>query len=162
MTVNAAGRLRSRAFRADLSTEAYEVALPVFADMAACVLIADPHNALFERIRGLLETTFDKVFLVTDRTSLIEGAERLQPTVIIMDLSYAAGNLPDLMRELRVQAPTAKLLLLSVHDEPTVAAAALAAGADGLVLKRAIGRDLMPAIDALLAGKRYFDSSRAF
>ena len=38
-------------------------------------------------------------------------------------------------------------------------AAAVAAGADGLVLKRAIGRDLMPAIDALLAGQRYFDSS---
>ena len=129
------------------------------ADMAACVLIADPHNGLFERIRGLLEATFEKVFLVTDRSSLIEGAERLQPTMIVMDLSYAAGNLPDLMRELRVQAPATKLLLLSVHDEPTVFAAAGAAGADGLVLKRAIGRDLMPAIDALLAGRRYFDSS---
>jgi DNA-binding NarL/FixJ family response regulator len=133
----------------------------MFADMAACVLIADPHNGLFERIRGLLETTFDKVFLVTDRSSLIEGAERLQPTMIVMDLSYAAGNLPELMRELRAQAPTAKLLLLSVHDEPTVITAANAAGADGLVLKRAIGRDLMPAIDALLAGHRYFDSCGA-
>ena len=96
----------------------------MFADLAACVLIADPHSGLFERIRGLLETTFDKVFLVTDRSSLIEGAERLQPTMIVMDLSYAAGNLPDLMRELRVQAPATKLLLLSVHDEPTVFAAA--------------------------------------
>ena len=76
-----------------------------------------------------------------------------------MDLSYAAGDLSGLMRELRDHAPAAKLLLLSVHDEPTVVAAAIAAGADGLVLKRAIGRDLMPAIDALLAGQRYFDSS---
>src|SRR5271170_4621207 len=132
------------------------------ADPVACVLIADRHNGLFERIRGLLEATFDKVFLVTDRPSLIEGAERLQPTMIVMDLSYAAGNLPDLMRELRVQAPVAKLLLMSVHDEPTVVAAAVAAGADGLVLKRAIGRDLMPAIDALLAGRCYFDSSAIY
>jgi DNA-binding NarL/FixJ family response regulator len=133
----------------------------MFADTAACVLIADPHNGLFDRIRGLLETTFDKVFLVTDRPSLIEGAERLQPTMIVMDLSYAAGNLPDLMRELRVQAPAVKLLLLSVHDEPTVAAAAVAAGADGLILKRAIAHHLMPAIDALLGGQRYFDSCGA-
>ncbi len=131
----------------------------MFADTAACVLVADPHNGLFERIRGLLETTFDKVFLVTDRSSLIEGAGRLQPTMIVMDLSYAAGNLPELMRELRAHAPMTKLLLLSVHDEPTVVAAVVAAGADGLVLKRAIGRDLIPAIDALLAGQRYFDSS---
>jgi DNA-binding NarL/FixJ family response regulator len=78
-----------------------------------------------------------------------------------MDLSYAAGDLPGLMRQLRAQARGARLLLLSVHDGPTVVAAAVAAGADGLVVKRAIGRDLMPAVDALLVGQRYFDSSAA-
>jgi DNA-binding NarL/FixJ family response regulator len=128
---------------------------------SACVLIADRDNGLFERIRGLLETTFDQVFLVTDKSSLIEGAGRIQPTVIVMDLSYAAGDLPGLMRQLRAQARGARLLLLSVHDGPTVVAAAVAAGADGLVVKRAIGRDLMPAVDALLVGQRYFDSSAA-
>jgi DNA-binding NarL/FixJ family response regulator len=128
---------------------------------AACVLIADRHNGLFERIRGLLETTFDQVFLVTDKSSLIAGTGRLQPSVIVMDLSYAAGNLSDLIRELREQAPAAKLLLLSVHDEPTVVASAVASGADGLVLKRAIANDLMPAIDAVLAGQRYFASPAA-
>jgi DNA-binding NarL/FixJ family response regulator len=125
----------------------------------ACVLIADPRNGLFERIRGLLETTFDQVFLVTDKSSLFEGAVRLQPDLIIMDLSYAAGNLSGLISELRGQAPAAKHLLLSVYDEPSVVAAAIGAGADGMVLKRALGSDLMPAIDALLAGHHYFNSS---
>jgi DNA-binding NarL/FixJ family response regulator len=82
---------------------------PCLRSRQPCVLIADRNHGLFEGIRGLLETTFDKVFLVTDKASLIEGAARLQPTVIIMDLSYAAGNLPDLVRELRHQAPAAKL-----------------------------------------------------
>lgn len=125
---------------------------------ATCVLIADRHHGLFEGIRGLLETTFDKVFLVTDKASLIEGAARLQPAVIVMDLSYAAGNLPDLVCELQHHAPAAKLLLLSVHDEPTVIASAIAAGADGFIVKRAIASDLMPAIDVVLAGQRYFFS----
>ena len=128
----------------------------------ACVLIADPRSGLFERIRGLLESTFDQVFLVTDKSSLFEGAVRLQPTVIIMDLSYAAGNLTGLISELRGQAPAAKHLLLSVHDEPSVVKAAIGAGADGMVLKRAIGSDLMPAIDALLAGQHYFNSSAIY
>ena len=128
----------------------------------ACVLIADPRSGLFERIRGLLESTFDQVFLVTDKSSLFEGAVRLQPTVIIMDLSYAAGNLTGLISELRGQAPAAKHLLLSVHDEPSVVAAAIGAGADGMILKRAIGSDLMPAIDALLAGQHYFNSSATY
>jgi len=128
----------------------------------ACVLIADPRNGLFDRIRGLLESTFDQVFLVTDKPSLYEGAVRLQPTVIIVDLSYAAGNLSGLISELRGQAPAAKHLLLSVDDEPSVVAAAIGAGADGLVLKRSIGSDLMPAIDALLAGQHYFNSSATY
>lgn len=128
---------------------------------SACVLIADRQNGLYERMRGLLATAFDQVFLVSDKSSLIEGAGRLQPAVIVIDLSYAAGDLSGLTHELRDHAPAAKLLLLSAHNEPTVVAAAMAAGADGLVLKRAIGRDLMPAIDALLAGQRYFDSTAA-
>jgi DNA-binding NarL/FixJ family response regulator len=128
----------------------------------SCVLIADRHHVLFAGIRGLLETTFDKVFLVTDKASLIEGAMRLQPTIIVMDLSYAAGNLPDLVHELRHQAPMAKVLLLSVHDEPAVITSAMTAGADGLVVKRALASDLIPAIDAVLAGQRYFFSNVAF
>jgi DNA-binding NarL/FixJ family response regulator len=125
-----------------------------------CVLIADRHNGLFEGIRGLLETTFGKVFLVTDRVSLMEGAVRLQPTVIVMDLSYAAGDLPHLVRQLKLHAPATKLLLLSVHDEPTVITSAISAGTDGLVVKRAIASHLMPAIDELLAGRPYFPSTR--
>jgi DNA-binding NarL/FixJ family response regulator len=124
-----------------------------------CVLIADRHHGLFEGIRGLLETTFGKVFLVTDRVSLIEGAARLQPALIAMDLSYARGDLPELVRELRCHAPAAKLLMLSVHDEATVIASAIAAGTDGLVVKSSIASDLMPAIDKLLAGQRYFTSA---
>jgi DNA-binding NarL/FixJ family response regulator len=126
-----------------------------------CVLIADRHHGLFEGIRDLLSTTFDRIFLVTDRASLFDGAARLQPTVILLDLSYAAGNLPDLMCELRRHAPAAKLLLLSVYDEPAVVTSATAAGADGLVVKRAISSDLLPAIDVLLAGRRYFSATKA-
>jgi len=47
------------------------------------------------------------------------------------------------------------VLLLSVHDERSVAAGALAAGADAVVLKRCLITDLLPAVDAVLTGKRY-------
>src|SRR5580692_6489806 len=109
--------------------------LSMFAVTSACVLIADRQNGLYERMRGLLSTAFDQVFLVSDKSSLIEGAGRLQPTVIVIDLSYAAGDLSGLTHELRDHAPAAKVLLLSAHHEPTVVAAAIAAGADGLVLR---------------------------
>jgi DNA-binding NarL/FixJ family response regulator len=123
--------------------------------LSDCVLLADRHHGLSEGIRGLLETTFSSVFLVADETSLIEGARLLRPAVVVVDLSLGAGDVPGLMRELRARAPRAKVLLLSVHDEPSVLRSAVAAGADGIVLKRAIATDLLLAVDEVLAGRRF-------
>jgi DNA-binding NarL/FixJ family response regulator len=123
---------------------------------AATVLLADRHHGLYEGIRGLLETTFARVFLVTDKPSLMEGAIRLQPSVILLDLYYADGHLAALIRELRRHTPTTKLLLLSVHDEPSIIESARAAGADGLIVKRAIASDLMTAIDEVQLGRSFF------
>ncbi len=120
-----------------------------------CVLLADRHHRLSEGVRGLLETTFSKVFMVADQTSLMEGAERLSPALVVVDVSLAQGDISDLLHSIHDRAPAAKLLLLSVHDEPAVAAAAFAAGADGLVLKREIATDLLPAVDTVLAGGQY-------
>jgi DNA-binding NarL/FixJ family response regulator len=121
-----------------------------------CVLLGERHHSLSDGVRGLLETTFNAVFMVADVTSLVEGAERLQPALVVVDTALARGDLGRLLASLRGSAPAAKVLLLSVHDEPAIAATALAEGADGLVLKRAIATDLMPAVDALLAGRRFF------
>lgn len=122
---------------------------------ADCVLLADRHHRLSEGVRGLLETTFAGVFMVADQASLMEGAERLAPALVVVDASLAQGDLAELLCSIRARAPAARLLVLSVHDESAVVDAALAAGADGLVLKRAIATDLMPAVDALLAGRHY-------
>lgn len=120
-----------------------------------CVLLGERHHELSDGVRGLLDAAFAAVFMVADETSLMEGAARLQPTLVVVDLSLARGDLPCLLEGLRKHAPSAKVLLLSVHDESTVVAAALAAGADGFVLKREIATELLPAVDALLAGGRY-------
>lgn len=126
-----------------------------------CVLLGERHHDLSASVRGLLETTFGAVFMVADETSLKEGAARLQPTLVVVDLSLAGGDLPSLLDALRKHAPSAKVLLLSVHDESAVVSAALAAGADGLVLKREIAAELLTAVDALLAGERYVSRSVA-
>jgi DNA-binding NarL/FixJ family response regulator len=123
--------------------------------MRDCVLLADRHRELSEGMRGLLATLFSGVFMVADAASLLEGAARLQPTVVVVDLSLAGGDLSGFLCHLRALAPEAKVLLTTVHDEPTVLAAALAAGADGVVLTRAVATDLLDACDAVLAGRRY-------
>jgi hypothetical protein len=53
----------------------------MFPDTTTSVLIADRDGSLFEGTRGLLETTFDRVYLVNGNASLMEDATRLQPNV---------------------------------------------------------------------------------
>ena len=120
-----------------------------------CVLLADQHHGLRDSVRGLLEAEFDTVFMVATEASLLDGADRLNPAAVVVDLSLSAGNLGGLLARVSDLAPGAKVLVLSVHDERTVADAALAAGADAVVLKRCLSTDLMPAVDAVLKGRRY-------
>jgi two-component system, NarL family, nitrate/nitrite response regulator NarL len=119
------------------------------------VLLAERHHDLRDGIRGLLETAFETIFMVANEASLLEGAGHLQPTLAILDISLSGGDLAGFLARVSERAPLAKILLLSVHDEPTVAEAALQAGANGVVLKRCLSTDLMPAVEALLAGQRY-------
>ena len=122
---------------------------------SSCVLLADRHHGLRDSVRGLLETEFETVFMVADEASLLEGAGRLAPPIVVLDLSLAGGDVRGLLARVCSRSPGSKVLMLTVHDEPTVADAALRAGADAVVLKRSLATDLMPAVEALLAGKSY-------
>jgi DNA-binding NarL/FixJ family response regulator len=119
------------------------------------VLLADRHHGLIGGIDGLLKTIFATVVMVTDENSLIESASRMQPAVVVADLSVAGGGGFGWLGRLLGQSPASKVIVLSVHDEPTVVQSALEAGASGFVLKRAIASDLLNAVDAVLAGERY-------
>ena len=123
--------------------------------VATCALLADRHHGLTRSLRDLLETTFGTVFIVADESSLIEGAQRLNPTVVIVDLSLTGDDAIALLRRLRATAPETQVVTLCVEDEPAVARSALAAGADAVVLKRAIATDLLPALDKVMAAERY-------
>ncbi len=120
-----------------------------------CVILADRHHGLTEGVRGLLETMFDTVVMVADETSLLDSAIRLEPAAVIADLSLARADNLGWLKQLRISCPKAKLIVLSVHDEPSVCARTLEAGADGFVFKRAIATDLLPGLDAVLGGDQY-------
>ncbi|MBK9683781.1 MAG: response regulator transcription factor [Betaproteobacteria bacterium] len=126
----------------------------------SCVLLADRHHGLTEGVRGLLATSFGSVVMVADETSLIEGANRLQPDMAVVDLSLAHDNQLDWLQALRHDCPELKVIVLSVHDEQSVREAVLRAGADAFVLKRAIATDLLATVDAVRCG--HVDASPSF
>jgi DNA-binding NarL/FixJ family response regulator len=118
-------------------------------------MLADRHHGLRDSVRGLLESQFETVIMVADEASLLEGASHLNPAVVVVDLSFSGSDLPRLLDRITDRAPATKVLLLTVHDERTVIEVALRAGASALVLKRDLVTDLLPAIDAVLAGRTY-------
>lgn len=122
---------------------------------STCAILADRHTALSEGIRGLLETTFQTVYTVADAKSLLEGARRLSPALIVLDLSLGESDFPLLMKEIHELSPESRVLVLSVHDQATVARTALACGAQSIVLKRSISSDFLTAVSAILGGEKY-------
>jgi len=113
----------------------------------SCVLLADRHHGLTEGVRGLLETAFGSVVMVADETSLADAASRLLPEVAVIDLSLAREQGLGWLRVIRERCPNLKIIVLSVHDEQSVRRAAMDAGADAFVLKRAIATDLLAAVE---------------
>ena len=118
----------------------------------SCVLLADRHHGLAERMRGLLETAFETVVMVADETSLLEGADRLHPEMTVVDLSLAQDAGLNWLRELRVRSPELKIIVISIHDGQSVRRAAMEAGADAFVVKSAIATDLIAAVELVRTG----------
>jgi DNA-binding NarL/FixJ family response regulator len=126
---------------------------PMSEKSLSCVLLADRHHGLTEGMRGLLETEFETVVMVADETSLLEGEGRLRPDLVVVDLSLARDSSLDWLRSLRSRSPQLKVIVISIHDEQSVRRAALEAGADAFVLKRAIATDLLPAVELIRGGR---------
>lgn len=119
-----------------------------------CVLLAEPHHGLAEGVRALLATAFEAVVMVADRVSLFEAAGRLAPLLAVVDLGLARPDVASFLVSLRTRNPGLPVLFISVHDERTVAQSAIAAGADGFVVKRDIGTKLLPQVEGLLRSPR--------
>ena len=123
------------------------------------VLLADNHQNMLAGVRTLLESKFDKVFMVADEASLLEAAEKIEPDLIVADLSLPVTREVNIARRLKKTFPAIKFIILSVHDERNAINECIEAGAAAFVLKRTAVNDLVPAIEAVLRGRPYISPS---
>jgi DNA-binding NarL/FixJ family response regulator len=117
------------------------------------VLLADDHPVLLQLIRGLLEPSFDVVGAVGNGESLIEAAGKLQPDVIVTDISMPKLNGIEAANRLKESGSTSKIVFLTVHAHPDFVQAALKAGAVAYVSKMRISTDFLDAIKEALEGR---------
>jgi len=121
----------------------------------ARVLIADDHIILSQGLQSLLEDDFDIAGIVTDGRALVESAKKLDPDVIVADISMPVLNGLDAVRQLRREGYKTKVVFLTMHAEAAIAIEAFRAGATGYVVKHSAGDELIAAINSSLQHRTY-------
>ncbi len=119
------------------------------------ILLADDHAVVVEGIRGLIEKHYDVVGVVMDGRALITEASLVQPDVIVLDVAMPLLNGLDAGKRMQEILPKVKLVFLTMHADPNLAAAALRLGPVGFVLKHSAASELLTAIADVLRGKAY-------
>jgi two-component system response regulator NreC len=125
------------------------------------ILLADDHAVLRAGLRLLLnnQPEFEVIGEASSGIEALTLAESLQPDLILLDLSMPGLGGLDALPALRRYAPSARILILTMHDDPEYLRQALKSGAAGYVLKKAADVELLSAARAVSRGEVYVHPS---
>ena len=123
------------------------------------MLIADDHEMILARVRVVLAEDFDIVSAVNNGWDAVTEVQRLDPDVLVIDISMPILNGFQAVSQLRSLNLRTKFVFLTVHKDQEFIAAAFSAGASGYVIKEHMRTDLVPAIREALEGRTYVSQS---
>ncbi len=121
----------------------------------ARVLLADDHAEIMTQTRNVLDGEFEIVGSVANGVDLIKAAAQLDPDVIVLDITMPGLNGIEAARRLKYSGCRAKLVFLTVHEDPDYVRAALQSGGAAYVTKARLASDLVTAIHEALEGHRF-------
>lgn len=123
------------------------------------VLLADDHPEFVALATRLIEPEFEVVKTFADGQSIVDEASIFDSDLIVMDISMPGLNGIEAATRLRAIGREAKIVFLTVHEDLDYLRSALATGALGYVVKRRLALDLLPALRAALAGRRFVSAT---
>lgn len=125
--------------------------------MAIRIIVTDDHGLLRAGMRTLLDqqTDFEVVGEAENGAQAVELVKRLQPDVVLMDISMPDMDGLEAMKKILANDPNARVLLVTVHEDTGLMREAIHIGAAGYILKRAVESELIDAIHAVLKGEIY-------
>lgn len=121
----------------------------------ARILLADDHNMVIEAIKNLLEPEFEVIDTASDGRSLVSKAIKLNPDVIVMDISMPLLNGLEAGRQLKAALPEVKFIYLTMNQDQDIIAEAFQIGATGFLVKHCAYSELRNAIRQTLLGRSY-------
>lgn len=122
------------------------------------VVLADDDAGILKAISRTLATDFEVVAAVTDGRKALDAVPRLDPDVVVLDISMPGLTGFQTAEELNRLGSRAKIVFLTMHGGDDFVSKAMRCGATGYVLKTLASSDLIPALHHALAGRRYLPS----
>ena len=123
------------------------------------ILLVDDHKIVAEGLVRLLSDRAEIIGSVNDGSLVVEAVTRLQPDVVILDISMPTISGLEAIRQLRAHGLETKIIVLTMFADAALAVEALRAGASGFVLKESSGDELLTALDAVVNGQTYLAAS---
>src|SRR5947208_6385897 len=122
------------------------------------VIVIEDHPVVCNGLKQLIDGQPD--LTCTDAADNTSDAKRLveqcKPDLLLLDLRLKGGDALDLIKSLRVEHPTLKMLVLSQYDELIFAERVLRAGASGYIMKENVTDEVLRAMRKVLSGELYF------
>jgi DNA-binding NarL/FixJ family response regulator len=124
------------------------------------VLLVDDHSLVRRGFRRMLEDDPEIAIVgeASDGNEAVEKAAQLRPQVVVMDFALPSMNGAVATRLILKAAPETKILMLSMHSEPSYVRTCLDAGARGYLLKNAVDLELIGAVKQIAAGEQVLDT----
>ena len=119
------------------------------------VLLADDHRMLADALKKVLEPRCEVVGTVSDGRALLKAAGKLNPDIIVLDITMPLLNGLDAGRQLKAKLPKTKLIFMTQHKDPYLVGEAFRCGASAFLLKEAAASELIDALDEVLNGGSY-------
>jgi DNA-binding NarL/FixJ family response regulator len=121
------------------------------------VMLADDHQVVRDGLKTLLEAQPDMrvVGVAADGREAVANAAQLKPDVVVMDISMPDMNGVEAARRIHNARAETRIVMLSMHSDAEHVYRALEAGATGYLLKNSAGSELVAAVRAVHAGRRY-------
>jgi DNA-binding NarL/FixJ family response regulator len=125
------------------------------------IVIAEDHIMVRQGLRLLLETEQDFRIMgeAGDGPEGLRLAESLKPDVLITDLRMGGMDGIQLTRRVRACSPHTKIVILTMHSEPSLARQAMLTGASAFVVKDSAIDELIQAVRSAAAGGQYLSPS---
>ena len=127
------------------------------------VLIADDHALVRDGLRHVLERAagFEVTGEAVDAASALQLARKEAAHVLVLDLSMPGRNGLDLIKQIREEKPTLRILVLTMHAEEQYAVRAFKAGASGYLTKESASAELVSAVAKVASGGAYVSAAMA-